>query len=62
MRIKKTIDDDMGSSCNILHSEAVKKEMSFSILRVIGLSQIVVGHLYSKSVKSTLGTDFFADL
>ena len=62
MRIKKTIDEDMGSSYNILHSETVKKEMRFSILRVIGLSQIVVGHLYAKSVKSTLSTDFFADL
>ena len=33
--------------------------MSFSILRVIGLSQIVIEHLYAKSVKSTLSTDFF---
>ena len=36
--------------------------MSFSILRVIGLSQIVIEHLYAKSVKSTLSTDFLADL
>ena len=33
--------------------------MSFSVLRVIGLSQIVTVHLYAKSVKSTLSTDFF---
>ena len=62
MRIKKTIDEDVRSSYNILHFETVKKEMSFSILRVVGLSQIVIGHLHAKSVKSTLSADFFADL
>ena len=62
MRIKKTVDEDMGSSYNILHSETVNKEMMFSILRVIGLSQTVLEHLYVKSVKSSLSTDFFADV
>ena len=38
-----------------------KKEMSFEILRVIGLSQNIK-HLYAKSVKSTLSTDFFANI
>ena len=30
MTIKKTVHEDMGSSYNILHSETVKKEVSFS--------------------------------
>ena len=61
MRIKKRIEEDMGSSYRICHSETVKKEMSFEILRVIGLSQNIK-HLYVKSMKSTLSTDFFANM